>query len=74
MKPSHNPWMPSWHGKEQTLAWQEMPLGPMGWVAPPTEQYREQWRVWWGKWGKLYPYPPISEGYKELDRLQEKSK
>ena len=44
-----------------------MPLGPMGWIAPPTEQYREQWRVWWAKWGKLYPYPPISEGYKMLD-------
>ena len=72
MQKERNCWLPSWHSKEQTQAWQEMPLGPMGWIAPPTEIYREKWKAWWGKWGKLYPYPPVRDGYKLLDAAKAK--
>ncbi len=52
---------------DKLQAWKEMPLGPMGWVAPPMEMYREQWKKWWAKWGKKYHYTPIFDGYKKLD-------
>jgi hypothetical protein len=58
---------------EQLRAWVEMPKGMHGWTAPATEQYRQQWKEWWGKWGKTYPYTPISEGYKRLDAQKAKN-
>jgi hypothetical protein len=67
-----NPWMPPWFSEEQTQAWKEMPTWN-GKIAPFTQEFREEWRVWARKWWKKYPHPVMEETYKEMDRLKEKA-
>jgi ribosomal protein L20A (L18A) len=67
----HNAWLPSWHSKEQTEAWKEMPLSG-GKNAPFTEQFREQWREWYKKYRKRFPHPALEHAYAEIDRQKAK--
>lgn len=51
---------------EQHQAWEEMPKGINGWIAPATLPYRARWKEWWKKWGEQFWFTPIWDGYERL--------
>jgi hypothetical protein len=67
----HNAWLPSWFSKEQTLAWEDMPLAG-GKIAPFTEQFRAEWREWYKKYHRQFPHPELEHAYAEIDRQKAK--